>query len=227
MCGMCIINGVHGPEPRSPGGKTSSNPRVSTLIPRPTFNGLERMWQRHGSNQNSYPVVLVRKPLCNQFIHYHRSSRGVFGIHITPHFMNQWWMKSLGLAEYWTFVSFEYAHIGYWTVQVQYPAHFPLFTAFRAWPSYHIYIKMLDKITHPCLLISAADKLTQYNWKKFPKVSCCFVIYIYMMHNCTSGNYRWSPWIHDISDVSNKWVWQCSDIIANFVNIASLSIASQ
>ena len=29
------------------------------------------MCQRHGSNQNSHPPVLVRKPLCNQFIHYH------------------------------------------------------------------------------------------------------------------------------------------------------------
>ena len=50
------------------------------LIPRPAFNGMERMCQRHGSNQNSHPPVLVRKPLCNQFIHYHISSRGVFGI---------------------------------------------------------------------------------------------------------------------------------------------------
>ena len=70
MCGMCIINGVHGPEPRSSGGNTSSNPQVSVLIPRPAFNGKERMCQRHGSNQNSHPPVLVRKPLCNQFIHY-------------------------------------------------------------------------------------------------------------------------------------------------------------
>ena len=41
---------------------------------------MEGMCQRHGSNQNSHPPVLVRKPLCNQFIHYHISSRGVFGI---------------------------------------------------------------------------------------------------------------------------------------------------
>ena len=78
MCGMYIINEVHGPEPRS-SGNTSSNPPVSALIPRPAFNGMERMCQRHGSNQNSHPPVLVRKQLCNQFIHYHISSRGVFG----------------------------------------------------------------------------------------------------------------------------------------------------
>ena len=36
----------------------------------------------HGSNQNSHPSVLVRKPLCNQFIHYHISSRRVFGINL-------------------------------------------------------------------------------------------------------------------------------------------------
>ena len=75
-----MINGVHGPEPRSSGGNTSSNPQVSALIPRPAFNGMERMCQRHGSNQNSHPPVLVRKPLCNQFIHYHISSRRVSGI---------------------------------------------------------------------------------------------------------------------------------------------------
>ena len=80
MCGMYIINRVHGPEPWSSGGNTSSNPQVSALIPRPAFNGMERMYQRHGSNQNSHPHVLVRKPLCTQFIHYHISSRRVFGI---------------------------------------------------------------------------------------------------------------------------------------------------
>ena len=53
MCGMYIINGVHGPEPRSSGGNTSSNSQVSALIPRPAFNGMERMCERHGSNQNS------------------------------------------------------------------------------------------------------------------------------------------------------------------------------
>ena len=68
------------PEPRSSVGNTSSNPQVSVLIPRPVFNGMERVCQRHGSNQNSHPPVLVRKPLRNQFMHYHISSRGVFGI---------------------------------------------------------------------------------------------------------------------------------------------------
>ena len=43
-----------------------------------SFNGMEKMCQRHGSNQNPHPSVLVRKPLCNQFIHYHISSRAVF-----------------------------------------------------------------------------------------------------------------------------------------------------
>ena len=80
MCGVYIINGVHGPEPRSSGGNTSFNPQVSALIHRPAFNGTERMCQRHGSNQNSHPPVLDRNPLCSQFIHYHISSRGVFGI---------------------------------------------------------------------------------------------------------------------------------------------------
>ena len=77
---LFIINGVHGPESRSSGGNTSSNPQVSALIARPAFNGMERMCQRHGSNQNAYPSVLVRKPLCHQLIHYHISSRGVLGI---------------------------------------------------------------------------------------------------------------------------------------------------
>ena len=80
MCGIYIINGVHEPEPRSSGGNTSSNPQVSALTPRPAFNGIENMCQRHGSNQNSHPPILVRKPLCNQFILYHISSRGVFTI---------------------------------------------------------------------------------------------------------------------------------------------------
>ena len=79
MGGMYIINGVHGPEPRSSGGNTLSNPQVSALIHRPAFNGMERMCRLHGSNQNSHPV-LVRKPLYTQFIHCHISSRGVFGI---------------------------------------------------------------------------------------------------------------------------------------------------
>ena len=61
MYGMYILNGLHGPEPRSPGGNTSSNPQVFTLIPRPTLNGIERMSQRHGSNQNSNPSTVVKK----------------------------------------------------------------------------------------------------------------------------------------------------------------------
>ena len=65
MCGMYMINGVHGPEPRSSGGNMSSNLQVSGLILRPAFNGMEKMCQPHGSNQNSHPPVLVRKPLCN------------------------------------------------------------------------------------------------------------------------------------------------------------------
>ena len=80
MCGMYIINGVHGPEPWSSGGNTSSNPQVPALIPRPAFNGIERICQRHGSNQKSHPPVLVRKPLCIQFIDYHISSGGGFDI---------------------------------------------------------------------------------------------------------------------------------------------------
>ena len=80
MCGMYIINGVHGPELRSSGRNTSSNPQVSALIVRPAFNRTEMMCQRHGINQNSHPPVLVWKPLCNQFIHYYVSSRRYFGI---------------------------------------------------------------------------------------------------------------------------------------------------
>ena len=69
MCGMFIINGVNGPEPRSSGGNTSSSPQISVLIPRPVFNGVERVCQRQGSNQNFHPHVLVRKPLCNVRTH--------------------------------------------------------------------------------------------------------------------------------------------------------------
>ena len=83
MCCMYVINGVHGPVPLSSGANTSSNPQVSVRIPRPAFNGMERMYQRHGSNQNPHPLVLVRKPLCNQFIHYHISSWGVY-VTISP-----------------------------------------------------------------------------------------------------------------------------------------------
>ena len=80
MCGMYITNGAHGPEPRSSGGNTSSSPQVSALIPRPAFYGMEKMCQRHGSNQNSHLPVLVRKPVCNPITYHHISSRGVFGI---------------------------------------------------------------------------------------------------------------------------------------------------
>ena len=47
---------------------------------KPAFSGMERMCKRHGINQNSHSPVLVRKPLRNQFIHYHISSRGFFSI---------------------------------------------------------------------------------------------------------------------------------------------------
>ena len=77
---MYGIMGVHGSEPRWSGGNTSSNPHISALIPRPALSGMEGMCQCHGSNQNSYPPVLSRKPLSNQFIHYHISRGGVFGI---------------------------------------------------------------------------------------------------------------------------------------------------
>ena len=73
MYGMYIINGEPGPEPRSSWGNTSCNTQISALIPRPAFNGMEKMCQHHVSNQNSHPPVLVRKPLRNQFIHYHIS----------------------------------------------------------------------------------------------------------------------------------------------------------
>ena len=82
MCGMYIINGVHGPEPRSSGGNTSSNPQVSALIPRPAFNAMQRVCQRHGGIQNAHPPALVQKPLCNQFIPYHINSRGAFVINL-------------------------------------------------------------------------------------------------------------------------------------------------
>ena len=44
---------VPGREPRSSTGNTSSNPQVSALVPRPAVNGMERMCQRHGSDQTS------------------------------------------------------------------------------------------------------------------------------------------------------------------------------
>ena len=43
-------------ETRSWRGSTSSNPHISALVPRPVLNGMERMCQRHGSNQT--PTLL-------------------------------------------------------------------------------------------------------------------------------------------------------------------------
>ena len=71
------MNGVYGPKPTSSGGNISSNRHVSTLIPRRASNGMERMCQRYGRNQNSHPPLPVQKPLHNRFIHYYISSRGV------------------------------------------------------------------------------------------------------------------------------------------------------
>ena len=80
MCGMYIINGVHGPELRSSGRKHIIQPTCFGVYSSTCFNGMERMCQRHESNQNTHLPVLLRKPLCNQFIHYHISSWAVFGI---------------------------------------------------------------------------------------------------------------------------------------------------
>ena len=79
MYGMFIINGVCGPEAKSSGGKTSSNPQVWALIPRPASIGMETMRRRPGIYQNSHPPNLVHELLRNQFIHYHISNRWVFG----------------------------------------------------------------------------------------------------------------------------------------------------
>ena len=76
--GIYITNWVQGPKPRPSGRNTSSNPPVSAFITRPAFNGMERICQHHGGNWNSHPPVLVQKPLCKQFIHYHQISRGFF-----------------------------------------------------------------------------------------------------------------------------------------------------
>ena len=83
LYGIFIINGVHGSESRSSGGSTSSNPPVSAL-PRPAFNGMERMC--HGSTQTYHPPVLVQKRLCNQFIHNQISSSQL----IDPYEMLLW-----------------------------------------------------------------------------------------------------------------------------------------
>ena len=74
MCRMHIING----DQRSSGGNTSSNPLVTVFFS--STNGMERMCQSYGSNHNSHPSVLTRKPSCYQFIYHHISSRWVFAI---------------------------------------------------------------------------------------------------------------------------------------------------
>ena len=86
MCGMYLINAVHRPEPRSSGGNTSSKPPVSALIPRPGLNGMERMCQRHGSNQNSHPPVLIRKPLRNQFNVISVNEKTQVHLYVSPYF---------------------------------------------------------------------------------------------------------------------------------------------
>ena len=50
------IHRASGPEQRSSGGNTSSNPQVSAPVSRPVVNGMERMCQRHGSHQT--PTLL-------------------------------------------------------------------------------------------------------------------------------------------------------------------------
>ena len=45
------IKNASGRAQRSSGWNTSSNPQVSATVPRPVVNGLERMCQRHGSDQ--------------------------------------------------------------------------------------------------------------------------------------------------------------------------------
>ena len=50
------INRASGRKPRSSGGNTSSISHVLALVPRPVVNGMERMCQRHGSDQT--PTLL-------------------------------------------------------------------------------------------------------------------------------------------------------------------------
>ena len=45
-----VINWICGTEPMSSGGNTSSNLQVLSFIPRPACNGMEKMYQGHGSN---------------------------------------------------------------------------------------------------------------------------------------------------------------------------------
>ena len=66
-CTYIYINRASGREPRSSGGNASSNTQVSALVPRPVVNGMERMCQRHGSDQT--PTLLFdSKNRVNQFI---------------------------------------------------------------------------------------------------------------------------------------------------------------
>ena len=62
-----MIDWVYGPEPRSSGGNTSSNPQISALIARPVSNGMEGYVNAMGVITLASPV-LVQKPLRNQFI---------------------------------------------------------------------------------------------------------------------------------------------------------------
>ena len=63
-------------EPRSTGGNTSSNPHVSALIPRHVVNGMERIYQRHGSDQT--PTILFESKNNASSHLYNISSRRVF-----------------------------------------------------------------------------------------------------------------------------------------------------
>ena len=75
MFAMNIINGVYGPEPRSSGGNTPSNPQVSVLIPRLASSGIkcpikdhtvvQTLWWRHNdhdsvSNHQPHECLLNR-----------------------------------------------------------------------------------------------------------------------------------------------------------------------
>ena len=71
------INRASGREPRSSGGKTS-NPQVSALVPRPVVNGMERMCQRHGSDQT--PTFLFESKNHVSIIKYNICSSGIFVI---------------------------------------------------------------------------------------------------------------------------------------------------
>ena len=47
---------------------TSSNAHVLACIPRPASSGMERMCQRHGSNQNFHPPALVKKKQKKKYV---------------------------------------------------------------------------------------------------------------------------------------------------------------